>query len=73
MGLPLDQVDDYWRGIEALAMAKSRDDYERGGLLIADSAEHALEHARSRPSDGVLGVLAATSSRGRCRSGTRSR
>jgi cytochrome P450 len=58
VGLPPDQIDGYWRGIEALATAKSRDDYERGGLLLADSAERALEHARLRPTGGVLGVLA---------------
>lgn len=58
VGLPGDEVDDYWRGVEALATAKGRDDYERGGLLLADYAEHALKQARERPGDGVLGNLA---------------
>jgi len=57
VGLASDEVDDYWPGVEALARAKCRDDYERGGLLLADYAEHALEQARSQPGDGVLGVL----------------
>ncbi len=58
VGLASDEIDDYWRGVEALATATCRDDYERGGLLLADYAEHALEQARSQPGEGVLGVLA---------------
>lgn len=58
LGLPADDIGDYWRGVEVLATAKSPDDYERGGLLLADYAEHALRQARSNPGDGVLGILA---------------
>ena len=58
VGLATDEIDDYWRGVEALATASCRDDYERGGLLLADYAEHTLEQARLQPGEGVLGVLA---------------